>query len=122
MNEIQVALPNTLSAEEWRCLAQFKRRVTELRGASMFAAGIAPRAHVEANDEVGFRVTVSGMPEEDAWRSLLLTFRFFHSPNEPSHFHRVVKILSRHTEHQELRVYLGHLTNRWNGALFNSAM
>jgi hypothetical protein len=118
----QVSLPNTLSAEEWRCLAQFKRRVVELRGAQVFAAGTTPRAHVESNDEVGFRVSVSGMPEEEAWRSLLLTFRFFCSQNEPAHFHRVVNILRRHSTHDELRVYLGHLNDRWKGALFRSAM
>lgn len=122
MNEIQVPLPNTLTPEEWRCLAQFKRRASELRSAKMFSTGEVLRASVSVTEADGFKVTVTGLPDEDALRSLLVTFRLFFLNDEPTNFRRVVNILAKHTEHEVLRAYLGHLRERWKGALFRSAM
>ncbi len=122
MNEIQVPLPDSLTPEEWRCLAQFKRRALELKSAKMLSRGEVMRASLSVTEADGFKVEVTGLPDEDALRSLLVTFRLFFLNDEPTNFRRVVNILTKHTEHEALRAYLGHLRERWKGALFTSAM
>ena len=122
MNEIPIALPNTLTPEEWRCLAEFKRRAAELRAAKVFSTRDVLKASISVSEGDGFKVDVTGLPDEDALRSLLVTFRLFFLNDEPSNFRRVVNILTKHTKHDALRVYLGQLRDRWKGALFRSAM
>jgi hypothetical protein len=121
MSDVVVSLPDSLSAAEWRCVSEFQRRVAELRSAR--ALGDPPPAfRMEMKQASGLNVTVSGLPDEDAWRSLLMTFRFFNSKKEPAHFPRIVNILSKHCRHEELQRYMDFLRTRWRDALFSGAM
>jgi hypothetical protein len=62
------------------------------------------------------------MPDEDDWRSLLMTFRFFWQAKEPSHFGRVVNIIAKHTGDSEVHAYHERLRQMWKSALFRGAM
>ena len=122
MPEIIVTLSTKLSVEEWRCIREFKHRFRELAENSLLKSGYDLKANMSwrAGEEPSF--TVTAIPPEEPFRSLLLTFRLFWAKNEPSNFLYILNLLKRHVDNPDALDVLARLKTRWNQALFGGLM
>ena len=122
VNEIVATLATQPSAEDWRCIREFKRRTRELAESSLLINGYDLSATMSWNAGEPSSYTVKAMPSEEPLRALLLTFRLFWANDEPSNFLRVSNILSRHIAQADAREVIDGLKTQWNKALFSGVM
>jgi hypothetical protein len=121
LNTTRVRIPDTLTTDEWRCIAEFKRRAVELASASLWRSPLG-NAKVSLTKEKGFTCEIGALPDEESFRSLLLSFRFFFGNDEPSNLNRVLNILGAHCHDDRLRPELSRLRVRWKHALFRNGL
>ncbi len=119
-DEVVARLETEPSDDEWRGIRTFRLRADELCKSSLVSEGYELSANMSWKAGEPPQFTVSALPAEEPFRSLLLTFRHFVANDEPSNFLRVLNIVARHAP--EARAFLEGLRDRWNQALFGGLM
>lgn len=117
-----VKFGGSLSAEDWKCIREFKRRAAELLGCGLVKDGYDLSASMNWSIEKGFSCETKALPDEEPFRALLMTFRFFWAKKEPSNFIRVLSIIRRHSGNPTLHQLVDGLRVRWKQSLFGGLM
>lgn len=76
-------------------LKLFVKRAEELRRSTFIQSEFVPFQHVERSGSEPAKTTISE-PDEDAFRSFLLTYRQFISNKEPIYIYKVFRLCGKH--------------------------
>jgi hypothetical protein len=116
-NEI-ATLANKANATELENIRLFKRRAVELSENSLIRNSYRSSVDLQLNSEEGPSLFIESLPSEEAFRSLLLTFRHFWAKKENCYFLCILNIIDRYVP--ETRQFISELRSLWHQALFRS--
>lgn len=118
---IEVHISSLLSENDWEILRMFcdkARRLAATKLASEGGTGIRGKIRYERDKGLWFE---SELPPEEQVAEFLMAFRFFYLQKEPTHFLKVISLIGRHTNNQDVRRALKVFGKQWNDFLFGKA-
>lgn len=118
INDEIATLVNKANATELECIRLFKSRAVELSENSLICNGYRSSVDLQFSNEKGPSLFIKSLPSEEAFRSLLLTFRHFWAKTENCYFLRILNIVDRYVP--ETRKFISELRKLWHQTLFGS--
>jgi len=93
-------------------LRLFIERAEELRTSTFIQSGFVPHLHAGRSGTVPAETTISE-PDEDDFRSFLLTYRQFISNDEPIYIYKAFKLCHTHITDPKGRMLLANARKEW---------
>lgn len=120
--KIPIIFETEPSENDWRSIEMFKKKADLLFQCELLKSGNnAISAHIEAEKGKPILFQVA-LPNEDALKSLILSFRPFYANNEPSNFKKVMNILKRYCRDKEVHETIETYVHDWDHSLLDGAM
>lgn len=122
VKHVQVHISKSLSEQEWKVLRLFCDKGKRLATTKLFSedgAEIKAEIRYEQDKGVWFE---SELPPEEEIAEFLMAFRFFYLQKERIHFPKILGLIGKHTDNQEVRKALKQFGRQWNDSLFGKVM
>lgn len=119
---VELVISHALSNDDWSVLAAFcikARRLIATKLVADEASSITAKFRYEKELGISFEAT---LPPEEQVAEYLMAFRFFYLQDEPTNFHKVLRIMGKHAQQPEVTQALKLLRTKWQNALFQSAI
>jgi hypothetical protein len=116
---VQVVLNQDIVRSDLKILRLFCEKAASLNESSMVKKGTG-NLSVQMNyqKDVGMSYETQNAPPDDHLEQFLLRFRFFYGKKEPTHFPKILNVISRNTSSNELVEALRFMRKKWKESLF----
>lgn len=122
VKQVHVHLSSLLRKEDWETLRLFcdkARRLAATKLASAQTQEIRGRIGYGRENGLSFE---SELPAEEVISEFLMAFRFFYLQNEPTHFPKILGLISKHTQKEDVRKALKSFGKNWRDSLFGRTL